>query len=274
MNSLRHLRTFGLLLLFFFATSTHADGLRVNPEALFQIEARVSQPDAVILDSDLIPPKDEFKVATSFVATSSSTSSTLAQAPAELAQWKLSNYVRSVGFDIYDGSTHLGSKDRGKPVEQGGVNENNNGWAFVVTLNLMHLCVWKDTCMKIVHDSYRTEFFIKTIGRIRNSQNGDTDHYGVGFITLYTPQVSQRYRLLLGGGAERLRLKYCVPKYNGCLEGLATIPFATAGLEYSSKGLRLLFAPKQYLIPTGKAGKTRVKLRAHWISGEIEFWGL
>lgn len=188
--------------------------------------------------------------------------------------WRMSDVVRSVGIDIYTGSTHVGSDKRGKPVELGGLKEDNNGRALVAVLNLQRLCVWVDRCVDIVHDSYRTEFYLKLFGNIVNSNGGDAKHYGVGFSTLYTPQLSQRWRALLGVGAERLHLNYCVPRLGACVAGLITIPYGTVGLEYVSKGLKIQIAPMKYLLPKGSTNKTQVILRAYRLSGEIAFWGL
>ena len=188
--------------------------------------------------------------------------------------WQMSDYVRSVGIDIYIGSTHIGSNKRGKPVEEGGLNEKNRGQAVVAVFNIERLCVWVDRCLDIVHGSYRTEFYLKLLGNIVNSNGGDTKHYGVGFSTLYTPQLSQSWRAIVGIGAERLHLNYCVPRLDACVDGPITIPYGTIGLEYVSKGLKIQIAPMKYLLPKGSTDKTQVVLRAYRLSAEIKFWGL
>lgn len=271
MNNLRHLRTIGLWLPFFMAPTCQAEGLKMKPEVWFPVEAK--QNDTVPSLPFSTRAENEMKMSVAQIADTRTTAS-ITPTEREGRPWRLSDYIRSVGIDIYTGSTHEASEDRGKPVEEGGLNEENDGRAVVVTLNVKSLCVWTDTCVNIIHDTYRTEFYVKFWGIIDNSQNGSANHYGLGFQSLYTPSITENYKLLAGIGAERLRLKYCVPKYDACAEGFVSIPFATVGLEYSSKGLRILFAPMKYLIPKGDAGKTRVKLNAYRASAEIAFWGI
>lgn len=187
------------------------------------------------------------------------------------SSWRISNIFRSFGFDRYTGSVHEGGAK--------GKNEKNDGQALLLVFNVNKLCawpVWPESCVKLVHDSFRTELYAKVLGRIDNSWNGTANHYGFGLTLLYTPQVSQRWRLIAGGGLERLRLKYCVPRYQACIEGFATIPYYLVGVEYVSKGLRIGYIPKMdYLIPRGTdPDAARVTLGAHRFTAEWAFWGV
>lgn len=270
--------------LFFCALPVQAEGIKVKSTAWWPSSAEANQLPA--MTNDLAEPREEISAVPRVLLATGPLLPTglkrVQEAPisntAESVAWRLSDFVRSIGVDLYTGSYHNGSDRRNRPVAEGGLNEDNSGSAVVITLNLHRFYYWPGRYLRLVHDSYRTEFYLKALGRIdRNSNDGSANHWGAGVVVLYTPQVSLRWRLLAGVGAERLRITYCVPRFNACAKLIGTIPYYLVGAEYVSKGLRIVFAPKmKYYLAQGSndPDASRVTLNAYRLSGEIAFWGL
>jgi hypothetical protein len=129
-------------------------------------------------------------------------------------QIAVSDLCQSMSLVRYTSSTHPGGNADGRH------NEKNTGTAL-----LCYHRLWKGS------NEY-FEFYTKA-GDLKNSRSGNTPHYGFGAVTNLVNTRFGEHRGKIRLGAELLRIKYEVPKYNATLTTTQTLPYYGIAYEYN-----------------------------------------